>query len=99
LTPGQSYAEANAENQALRKSVGWYGKGDYMQGRGGYIGKIAGGLIGGLGAVAGTTGATFATGGALAGMAPTVIQGATMIGAAAGSEFEDYVRDKFTGNA
>lgn len=97
LTPGQSYAEANAENQALRKSVGWYGKGAYMQGKGGYIGKIAGGLVGGLAAVAGTAGATFATGGALAGMGPTVVQGATLIGAAAGSEFEDYVRDKFTG--
>ena len=97
LTPGQSYSEASAENQALRKAVGWYGKGDYMQGRGGYIGKIAGGLVGGLAAVAGTAGATFATGGALAGMAPTVIQGSTLIGAAAGSEFEDYLRDKFTG--
>ena len=98
LTPGQSYAEASAENQALRKSIGWYGRGQYT-GRGGYIGKVVGGTLGGLAAVAGTAGAViFSEDGSLAGMAPTVIQASTLAGAAAGSEFEDYLRDKISGN-
>jgi hypothetical protein len=98
LTPGQTYAEASAENQALRKSIGWYGRGAYT-GRGGYIGKIVGGTAAGLAAVAGTAGAAiFGDGEALAGMAPTVIQASTLAGAAAGSEFEDWLRDKMAGN-
>lgn len=91
MVPNQAYAEATPENQAVRKSAGWYGRGQYS-GRGGYIGKIAGGLIGGLAATAYATGASFATGGVYAGLAPSVVQGGTLIGAAAGSEIEDKLR-------
>ena len=100
LTPGQSYADASPENQALRKSIGWYGRGAYT-GRGGYIGKVLGGLGGGMLGTLASGGASFATGGAFAGLAPSVVSAGVGVGAAAGSEIEDhirdYIRDKFTG--
>lgn len=91
---GSTFQESTPEQQALRRSMQWYGRGRYMQGRGGYIGKMAGGLLGGLAGTAAAAGAIFKSGGALAGTAPAVIQGATLIGGAAGSQFEDYLRDR-----
>lgn len=44
MTPGQTFQEANAENQALRRSMGWYGKGGYW---GNLLGKAAGSFLGG----------------------------------------------------
>jgi len=32
ITPGKTFQEVSPEEQARRRSVGWYGKGDYMQG-------------------------------------------------------------------
>lgn len=92
--PGSTFQESTPEQQAHRRSMQWYGRGKYMQGRGGYIGKMAGGLLGGLAGTAAAAGAVFQSGGLLAGTAPAVIQGATLIGGAAGSQFEDYLRDR-----
>jgi hypothetical protein len=90
LTPGQSYQEANAENQALRKSVGWYGKGSYA-GNGGYIGSVLGGLIGGAAGL--TTMAGISRASPLAPMKLDIAHGMYRAGAAAGSEAEDWLRN------
>lgn len=75
-----------------RRAVGWYGRGQYMQGRGGYIGRIAGGLLGGLAGTAAAGAAIFGTEGALAGTAPSVIKGGVLLGSAIGDEMEDGIR-------
>ena len=36
MTPGVAFKDASAEEQVRRRAVGWYGKGDYMQGMGEY---------------------------------------------------------------
>lgn len=92
FTPGATYSQVGPEEQANRKQAGWYGKGDYMQGRGGYIGRVAGGLLGGLAGTAVAGGSAFASGGALAGAGPAVIAGGSALGAAMGDEFEDRMR-------
>ena len=52
FTPGQTFGEASAAEQAARRQAGWYGRGQYMNGRGGYFGKALGGFVGGsLGAL------------------------------------------------
>ena len=52
LTAGQTFQEASPQEQAIRRAAGWYGRGQYMQGNGGYFGKAVGGVVGGtLGAL------------------------------------------------
>lgn len=92
LTPGQSYADASAENQALRKSVGWYGRGQYYTGNGGYIGSVLGGLAGGAAGLAAM--ATIARNSPLAPMKLDIAHGLYRAGAAAGSEAEDWIRNR-----
>lgn len=89
FTAGQSFREASATEQAARRQAGWYG-------RGGYIGGVAGGMLGGFAGTAAAGAAIFASKGALAGLGPTMIKGATMIGSAAGSEIEDRLRARFS---
>lgn len=90
--PGSTFQEVPAEQQAVRRAAQWYGRGNYMQGRGGYIGRLAGGFLGGLGGTALAGGSAFASGGLLAGAGPGVIAGGSAIGAALGDEFEDRMR-------
>ena len=92
LTPGQSYSEANAENQALRKSVGWYGRGQYMSGKGGYVGSVLGGLVGGAAGL--TAMAAMRATGPLAPMRLDVAHGLYRVGASLGSEAEDWIRNR-----
>lgn len=92
LTAGQSYADASAENQALRKSIGWYGRGDYMSGKGGYIGSVLGGLAGGAAGLA--TMAAIKRTSPLAPMRLDIAHGMYAAGAAAGSEAEDWIRNR-----
>ena len=91
LTAGQSYADASAENQALRKSVGWYGKGAYS-GSGGYIGSVLGGLAGGAAGLAAM--AAISRTSPLAPMKLDVAHGLYRAGASAGSELEDWIRNR-----
>lgn len=92
---GSTFQEVPAEQQAVRRAAQWYGRGNYMQGRGGYIGRMAGGLLGGLAGTALGGTSAFASGGALAGLAPTVASGGAALGAAFGDELEDRIRSKF----
>ena len=92
LTPGQTYQDATPENQALRKSVGWYGRGQYMSGKGGYIGSVLGGLAGGAAGL--TAMAAIARNSPLAPMKLDIAHGMYRAGAAAGSEAEDWIRNR-----
>lgn len=52
FTAGQTFQESSAAEQAARRQAGWYGRGQYFDGRGGYFGKALGGVVGGsLGAL------------------------------------------------
>jgi len=93
ITAGQTFAESNPQEQALRRSVGWYGRGAYMQGRGGYIGATLGGLAGGALGLAAISAPLF-TRGALKPMRGDVAMGLYRAGAAAGSQAEDWIRNR-----
>lgn len=43
---GSTYKTATAEQRAMRKSMGYTGRGLYVGGRGGYWGKLLGGMVG-----------------------------------------------------
>lgn len=93
ITPGQTFQEATALEQVARRRAGWYGRGQYMQGRGGYIGTVLGGLAGGAAGLAAISAPLF-TKGVLKPMSLDVAHGLFKAGAAAGSQAEDWIRNR-----
>lgn len=91
FTPGRTFAESNPQEQAARRQAGWYGRGQYMQGKGGYVGGVLGGLAGGAAGLMAIAAPVF-TRGVLKPMSLDVAHGFYRAGAAAGSQIEDAIR-------
>ena len=91
FTAGQTFQEASAAEQVARRQAGWYGRGQYMQGNGGYIGATLGGLAGGAAGLAAIASPLF-TRGVLKPISLDVAHGLYRAGAAAGSQIEDAIR-------
>lgn len=93
---GSKYSEVSAQEQEVRKAIGWRGKGMY-EGTGGYVGKTLGGLAGLATGVALTGLSTFKTGGAMAPYAKPTIAALASAGAHAGDMAGDWLHNKLTG--
>jgi len=95
LTAGLKYSEVNAAEQAFRKSIGWRGRGEYMSGKGAYLGRAAGGFLGKAAASALGTTAAFSSGGAFAAASPFLHAGLSDLGSRIGDRVENFVIDKY----
>lgn len=95
LTAGLKYSEVNPAEQAFRRSIGWRGRGEYMSGKGAYLGRTAGRFLGKAAASALSTTAAFSSGGVLAAATPLLHAGLSDLGSRAGDYAEDFIIDKY----